>query len=237
MTAPPAANARGRTRVLRRDATRVAALLAIGCALAYTSAFLGVLVAEFAGGRVREVWRHDRPGGVSVYFSAERHPGRTLLSATIPLPRAAADRLDALRASPPTLTVEDPVPWWLVPSRQPRRQSAHGVAAGWPLRCAWGRTDADVNSRPQRVDTGLVRLRVAGRELAVPWRPLWAGLVANAAVYAAAIALLAALSRRLGAWRRRRRGRCPACGYDLTNLPTTDTGDPRCPECGHLPNA
>jgi hypothetical protein len=37
--------------------------------------------------------------------------------------------------------------------------------------------------------------------------------------------VIAAVRRRV--WRRRRRGQCVECGYNLAGLP-----EPRCPECG-----
>ena len=59
----------------------------------------------------------------------------------------------------------------------------------------------------------------------VPIEPVWAGLAANTALYAALAwgALFApGIARRS---RRRRRGWCVACAYDLAGLPL-------CPECG-----
>lgn len=73
-----------------------------------------------------------------------------------------------------------------------------------------------------------VRARTVPR--AIPLRPVWPGLIADTLFYA----LLFAGLHRLSAWgrrtRRRRRGRCAACGYDLFGL-----NSPTCPECGHNP--
>ena len=61
---------------------------------------------------------------------------------------------------------------------------------------------------------------------ALPLTPLWPGLLADTLFYA----LLFASLHQLTAWgrraRRRGRGRCAACGYDLTGI------DGVCPECG-----
>ncbi|UCD76578.1 MAG: hypothetical protein JSV91_06570 [Phycisphaerales bacterium] len=59
------------------------------------------------------------------------------------------------------------------------------------------------------------------------WRPVWPGFALNTALYAGML-WLAFPGRRL--WRchlRRKRGRCPDCGYDLRGDLATG-----CPECG-----
>ncbi len=66
----------------------------------------------------------------------------------------------------------------------------------------------------------------------VPWRPIWLGLLVNAAVFALILFLLVAAVRGIAArlrqdqivWRRET-GACEHCGYALGNLT-------RCPECG-----
>ncbi len=59
----------------------------------------------------------------------------------------------------------------------------------------------------------------------LPLRPVWPGFAVNTLFYASVawVALTAPGSVRR--WRRTRRGRCPACGYDMSRLNT-------CPECG-----
>ncbi len=64
----------------------------------------------------------------------------------------------------------------------------------------------------------------------LPLVPVWPGFAVNAAFYAACVATLwlaaATTHHILGTKRRRRkRGQCEACGYDLTGLE-------QCPECG-----
>ncbi len=67
-----------------------------------------------------------------------------------------------------------------------------------------------------------------GDQRCLPIRPRWPGFAVNTIFYAAILWLLS-----LGPWfalrrlDRRRRGLCPACGYDLGHA-QHDT----CPECG-----
>lgn len=106
---------------------------------------------------------------------------------------------------------------------------------GWPFRMLfmW-----EVYSG-QPIET---RLRtVSGVTLSIPLdtpplqaklalRPLWPGLLANVALYAALWAALLILPRWLRRDLRRRRGRCARCGYNLAGLPPATTA---CPECAH----
>lgn len=63
---------------------------------------------------------------------------------------------------------------------------------------------------------------------------VWSGYIHNAVTLALALLTLRAgfvtirtTPRHIAAWRRSRRGRCAACGYDLAGLTS-----PTCPECG-----
>jgi len=62
----------------------------------------------------------------------------------------------------------------------------------------------------------------------IPLRPLWPELLADSSIFAALWLVflfpVASVRRAL----RTRRGRCPACNYDLRGLP----GSALCPECG-----
>lgn len=62
-------------------------------------------------------------------------------------------------------------------------------------------------------------------ERVIPLQPLWAGLIGNTLIFGGVLFLgSTAVSTRRAA-RRRRRGQCARCGYDLAGLAT-------CPECG-----
>lgn len=68
-----------------------------------------------------------------------------------------------------------------------------------------------------------------GRDAVVlPLRPLWPGFALNTCFYAFLAWSLIRAPRTLRRWRRRRAGRCIACGYDLKGL----AEDAPCPECG-----
>jgi len=60
---------------------------------------------------------------------------------------------------------------------------------------------------------------------ALPVDPLWAGLLVNSLIYAIVTWIVARLFVAWRRARRRRRGLCPRCAYDLAGLDT-------CPECG-----
>lgn len=74
----------------------------------------------------------------------------------------------------------------------------------------------------------LTRYRTPRPALVLPLVPRWPEFLINTAAWGAALWLVtsgASLFRRA---RRRRRGLCPACGYDRRGLPDTAA----CPECG-----
>lgn len=109
------------------------------------------------------------------------------------------------------------------------------VRSGWPFRCATGVRRGLWKGATEtlwafEVPDAINRNGEAGGKLlffgAVPFRPIWSGLAANAVIYACVLGLF------FPAWsslvRRRRRNHCPACNYDRQGLAT---GTP-CPECG-----
>jgi len=122
--------------------------------------------------------------------------------------RAARDGGEAVAPPAPRL------PRWAMVNRIRMRTDAQGF--GWPRACArlvtgWGGGEHD----------GLA----VSRRARLPLTPIWAGLVGDALVWGAAgggaaWAWVAAVRRR-----RRKRGLCAWCAYELAGLE-------RCPECG-----
>lgn len=115
------------------------------------------------------------------------------------------------------------------------------LRAGWPFFAAQGReiygfpTGTSVGRTHELI--GLTTVKIGRRYVDIPYRPIWPGLLANTLFYAVPAALLltalrfAALGvrrafRSARGRRRRTRGRCAHCGYELGEGITT------CPECG-----
>jgi len=61
----------------------------------------------------------------------------------------------------------------------------------------------------------------------IPTRILWLGFIGNTALAAVVLITAGAAFKTYRTSRRRRKGRCLACGYDLSGQTT-----PGCPECG-----
>ena len=113
---------------------------------------------------------------------------------------------------------------------------------GWPfssLRCEF---DVLIDKRTgrgtiERIDHGFALQRstqpVQLRDFQVlPWSPIGVGFVADMVFYAVAwfgLLILGAVPMWVRSVRRRRRGECERCGYDLRG---SSGGGGRCPECG-----
>ncbi|UYV11518.1 MAG: hypothetical protein NCW75_09415 [Phycisphaera sp.] len=111
-------------------------------------------------------------------------------------------------------------------------QSIVSTSAGWPWLAAQGRGVMD--GTPSRVwREGIPTVAIGPVAFKLPLRPIWPGLLANTLFYAALTLSLMAGWRWLRTRRRRVRGRCVACGYELGE------GVRVCPECGldAVPNA
>ena len=100
------------------------------------------------------------------------------------------------------------------------RYGAIETAAGTPTR-----------TRAPGLLGGLTVPWAPGSDRLVPIAPVWPGAVVNTFLYAAVLGAIAWSARagflRFLHTRRRRRGLCPACAYDLRGL-----GANVCPECG-----
>lgn len=109
------------------------------------------------------------------------------------------------------------------------------IQTGWPRlsMVAWKRRW----THPSRIDKAWsMGIEVFHRRpeplyagnLPIPLLPIPLGFMLNTLFYAAILFTLRAAHTMTRRALRVRRGRCPACGYDASDLP-------RCPECGHTP--
>lgn len=120
-----------------------------------------------------------------------------------------------------------------------REYWAHTESLGWPCRALETRwteiqdlheganwhAPRTVLSTDARSDYTLPIKLGPTDTLYLPLRPVWPGFAVNAAFYAGVCWSLLATPGFVRRWSRRRRGRCAACGYDLSGLEA-------CPECG-----
>jgi hypothetical protein len=105
-------------------------------------------------------------------------------------------------------------------------RQAHEVCVGWPLACFW------IDWHPAKPDDchggkQMAMTQQGGRRLLL-WRPVALGFALDTLIYAACIAGLGAGVRLFVRARRKRRGACAGCGYDLKGL----ADGAACPECG-----
>ncbi len=101
------------------------------------------------------------------------------------------------------------------------RQPTDVFWSGYPFKCAvgWWEFHGD---RAWLIKWGQVRHRT----VVTPLRPMWVGLLGNTLVYAALLLVPWTGVRFIRTRRRRARGRCVACAYEL------GAGIEVCPECG-----
>ncbi len=127
------------------------------------------------------------------------------------------------------------IPSWVAfpPAPDTTLYNIDTAATGWPWRAmtsqSWVfRNPPDSTSVwREELRGNLELLKLPSGRIILPLRPIWRGLLGDSAVFAAASWILLI---GLGSFRglmRRRRGRCPRCGYDIRNTP------PPCPECGY----
>lgn len=132
------------------------------------------------------------------------------------------------------------VPWWSRMHRPPVRAEYDDGALqykwwsesghGWPL-SAFGSSkeyDGRYRSRPagyRQRRSGAVEIELAQRTIVLPYRPIAAGLAVDAGLYGAVWLGLLWGPGAMRRGRRRRRGLCLRCGYEIG-------GAAVCPECG-----
>jgi hypothetical protein len=142
-------------------------------------------------------------------------------------------------------TARDPRwPSWvrLPPDDESQYVTWSGRAAGWPELCFCSRSWTSAESPTRVVSGSAVVFGPSHYGARAPWSadpdrgsipliPIWRGLAVDAGFFGAAWALVVVLPIAAFRWardaRRRRRGWCAACGYDMQGV----SGAP-CPECG-----
>lgn len=128
------------------------------------------------------------------------------------------------------LWFDDESNWPWLDSFPSDKEAVGGVWAGFPLHCVERRVEYAADPPAQGLR---MRPSYMSDELYLDperYRPYWIGLIADTLFWGAVLWCIRGCYRMTLGTRRLRRGRCPACAYDLEGL---ESGDP-CPECGCL---
>ena len=209
--------------------------LCVGLLSAVASSIICVLWPAFApgggGAPPRVSVRYDLPDDQTIYVYRAPRTGYLLVSVSGPMPTFVADVLDKDRSQHIPVVEEDPRPRWMRSPLFEEPQTSRGIAAGWPMHVFWGRSDRNVNERPQQVSSGILQVTIKGAVRSFPARPLWLGLILNTLCYSGVCLVVWFASVIVPRMWRTARGRCPRCGYPRA---TADQGPgaARCPECG-----
>jgi hypothetical protein len=147
------------------------------------------------------------------------------LAATVPVRDGSRDRL----LTGWGLTIQDIL---VKAAANGRRATWLGDARGWPKRALWCEITVTSSTPAFGVEGGLALSDPAKARIltfrALPYRPIWSGLVIDSACFGGAWSVLL-LFRPVRAWLRARRGHCPRCNYSLAPSGGAAAG---CPECG-----
>jgi hypothetical protein len=129
--------------------------------------------------------------------------------------------------------------WESPEAHWPHTAEAIRMRSGWPLRSTehwrWrsaGRRDGEVWGSDEGIEVAVVGRYIFPGLQSVTWlplRPLWISLTINSAFYGALLWVIWFTPGAMKRSRRRRRGRCVKCGYDLRGRSDDRSA---CPECG-----
>ncbi|MBL8991543.1 MAG: hypothetical protein JNJ48_08195 [Phycisphaerae bacterium] len=220
----------------------------------------GVAINDGAGGRSElagvEAHMYRAPGVSAADVLVFKADARADFEERLAAFERGGFRLGAGRTEPGAPPPEPPwfvgrllTPWergaeWPLESL-PAWQSVRIVTSGWPWPTMWcavkdrARTRTGFRDGAYALESGsgwVLPPMAAVQATLIPLRPIWAGLLPAAALFAPAWFLVLGapfwVLGRLRA-RRRRRGLCAACRYDRRGL---DAQVP-CPECGAVPPA
>jgi hypothetical protein len=137
------------------------------------------------------------------------------------------------------LVTRDERPAWgtlaLADAPAPECRRGADAAFGWPRPCLWHQILTSDNGSGSALTEQMVGgLALSGTPTsrsdqfrALPLRPILGGIAMNAVLYAGAWSFILFAPGRIRRASRRRRGRCPRCGYDLKHDLAAG-----CPECG-----
>lgn len=108
-------------------------------------------------------------------------------------------------------------------------------ARGWPMRCLVAYIDIKKEPLDRKWSPMIIKWQIEfgdtqgllGLPRGLPYKPIWFGLLVNILLYSSIFYFFLFGFVQLKRARRRRRGRCPKCNYDLRG-----DFDPGCPECG-----
>lgn len=198
--------------------------LVVGVVLAVGSVPYGTLVAELRLRNPPSKWVGDRlPGptrSMGVAWFETRHPMYTEVGpeylAEVPLFLDSSSVLPSFEPAP-----DGVVPGAAIEAAKRDDDWLDVYWSGFPFRAAVGWW-----SFPGPSDNLIRRTYGHTRAWAIPLRPIWPGLLGNVAFYTALVLVPSAGVRFFRMRRRRARGRCVACNYELGE------GISVCPECG-----
>lgn len=184
---------------------------------------------EFDGAKSQARWSHAT--GPAWLYQTATAPGAIRIRGQFASETAAGNRR--------TVEVESPPEWSEIANASLNATGATTKweeAFGWPRPALMSRIDLTPGGGINIVSGITLKRRAAriGQPVYLPTRPIWSGLTMNAMVFAPAwwliivvLLLLFQIIRKIPKWLRKRRGRCPQCGYDLRGK--LDDG---CSECG-----
>jgi hypothetical protein len=102
--------------------------------------------------------------------------------------------------------------------------------SGWPCLALWGGLSW-VDSSHRALDKPITVWAIDFNPI-LPLKPIWPGFAINTIFYAAVLWIVFAIPGGVKRLRRRAKGWCIHCGYDLRGQTTSVNGERRCPECG-----